>query len=141
MVDRNLVLRKIAELEAYLGQIKEFSGISLSDYKADWKAQRIVERTLQIMIETCIDIANHVISDSGMRIPENYSDAFRVLLENKAIDEGLFAIMDKMAKFRNVVVHQYETVDTEIVMTILKKHLGDFVKFKEAILSYLETCR
>jgi uncharacterized protein YutE (UPF0331/DUF86 family) len=34
--------------------------------------------------------------------------------------------MEKMAKFRNVVVHQYEEVDAEIVVAILKKTLRGF---------------
>jgi uncharacterized protein YutE (UPF0331/DUF86 family) len=47
--------------------------------------------------------------------------------------------MEKMAKFRNIIVHQYEEVDAEIVITILKKHLSDFERFKEAVLAYLKT--
>jgi uncharacterized protein YutE (UPF0331/DUF86 family) len=41
--------------------------------------------------------------------------------------------MVKMAKFRNIVVHQYETVDAEIVVLILRKHLDDFEKFSKAL--------
>ena len=51
MVDRALMGRKIAQMETYLGQVKEFSPTSLAAYKNDWKTQRIVERTLQILIE------------------------------------------------------------------------------------------
>ena len=138
MVDKAVILRKISELELYQKQIREFSDITLQDYKADWKTQRIVERTLQIMIETCADIANHIVSDRGMRSPTSYTDTFKVLFENNIIDSELFTIMEKMAKFRNIVVHQYEEVDAEIVIFILKKHLGDFERFKEAILAYLK---
>ena len=53
MVDKAVLLRKLSELETYLKQIREYAGIALRDYKADWKTQRIVERTLQLMIETC----------------------------------------------------------------------------------------
>ena len=116
----------------------EYSDITVDKYMSDWRTQRIVERTLQIMIETCADIANHIISDRNMRIPTGYSDTFKVLLENGAIDKDLFAVMEKMAKFRNIVVHQYEEVDAEIVIIILKKHLDDFIRFKEAILSSLK---
>ena len=138
MVDKSLIFRKISELEVYMKQIKEFSNITLDSYKADWKIQRIVERTLQMMIETCADIAAHIISDSGMRAPTTYADTFKVLSENNVIDAELLTIMEKMAKFRNVVVHQYEEVDAEIVVVILSKHLGAFDKFKEAILTYLQ---
>ena len=137
MADKNMVLRKLSTIDEYLKQIREFSGVSIDEYKSDWKSQRIVERTLQMLIETCADIANHIISDRNMRIPTGYSDTFRVLLENNVIDENLFAVMEKMAKFRNIVVHQYEEVDAEIVIIILRKHLGDFVRFRDAILGSL----
>ena len=137
MVDKAVVLRKLSELETYLKQVREFSGITLQLYKADWRTQRIVERTLQIMIETCADIANHIVSDRGMRVPTGYADTFGVLKENEVITPDLCGIMENMAKFRNIVVHQYEAVDAEIVLAILKRHLNDFERYREAILAYL----
>lgn len=137
MVDKTVILRKLSGLETYLKQIREFAGMTIQVYNADWRTQRIVERTLQMMIETCADIANHIVSDRGMRAPTGYADTFRVLMENAVINPDLSTIMEKMAKFRNVVVHQYEGVDAEIVIAILTKHLNDFERFREAILSYL----
>lgn len=138
MVDTLLILRKLSELENYYQQITEFKDITYDKYLADWKVQRIVERTLQIMIETCVDIAHHIISDKGLRAPETYADTFKVLCENNIINDDLFDIMSKMAKFRNIIVHQYERVDSEIVVTILKKHLNDFLNYKDAIVDYIQ---
>ena len=138
LVDKALVMRKITELELYLGQIGEFAAIGLEEYQGDWKTQRVVERTLQMLIETCADIANHIVSDNRMRTPTSYADTFRVLVENAVISAELFSVMEKMAKFRNVVVHQYESVDAEIVILVLRKHLGDFSMFKDAIISFLK---
>ena len=137
MVDKSLIGRKLAEMETYLGQIKEFSKISASAYKKEWKTQRVVERTLQILIELCIDIANHMISDKDMRLPTGYADAFRVLMENKILNKNLFRTMEKMAKFRNLIVHQYEKIDPAIVVSILHKNLKDFEKYKKAIIKFL----
>lgn len=137
LVDKTVIMRKLSELDTYLKQIREFTGMTLQDYISDWRTQRIVERTLQMMIETCADIANHIVSDRGMRAPTGYADTFSVLMENAVINPDLNTIMGKMAKFRNVVVHQYEGVDAEIVITILTKRLNDFERFREAILSYL----
>jgi uncharacterized protein YutE (UPF0331/DUF86 family) len=138
LVDKSLILRKISELEIYLKQIGEFSQITAAAYRGDWKSQRIVERTLQMMIETCADVAHHIISDRGLRAPVSYADAFEVLKENNVIDEDLASTMEKMAKFRNVVVHQYEVIDAEIVVAILRKHLEDFVRFRDAVLIHLK---
>ena len=134
MVDQTLILRKLAELEEYLGQIREFSLVSAEDYSGDWKTRRIVERTLQIMIELCIDIAGHIISDRRLRVPVSYADTFKSLTEAGLITPQISDIMEKMAKFRNIVVHQYEKVDTEIVIMILRKHLDDFLVFRDAVL-------
>ena len=139
MVDKRLVGRKLAQIDTYLNQIREFSKISLSRYKTDWKTERIVERTLQILVEVCIDIANHIISDKEMRLPTGYADTFKVLEENKVIGKKLCERLEKMAKFRNVVVHQYETIDPAIVVSILHRNLGDLEKYKKAILQYLSS--
>ncbi|MBU1209634.1 MAG: DUF86 domain-containing protein [Proteobacteria bacterium] len=137
MVDQLLIGRKLAQVDSYLGQMREFSKISLTAYKNDWKTQRIVERTLQILIEVCVDIANHIISDQGMRLPTGYADTFEVLQEVKVISKRLGVTMAKMAKFRNIVVHQYEKIDPVIVVSILRKNLIDFEKYKKAIINYL----
>lgn len=138
MVDKAVILRKTADLETYRKQLGEYSATTLTVYRADWKTQRIVERTLQMMVETCADIANHIVSDREMRLPTGYADTFKVLLENSVIDADLCAVMERMAKFRNIVVHQYEGVDAEIVIGILKNRLADFDRYRDAIVSYLK---
>lgn len=138
MVDETLVLRKLAELEEYYRQIQDYKDTTVEAYASDWKTQRIVERTLQMMIETSVDVAGHIISDQKYRVPASYADTFKVLYEEKIIDDALFSTMEKMAKFRNVVVHHYDKVDAEIVVVILKKHLGDFTSFQNAIIQFLK---
>ena len=138
MVDEALILRKLAELDQYYSQLKEYENTTVDQYSDDWKIQRIIERTLQMMIETCADIAGHIIADKGFRIPKSYADTFKVLLEEKILDKKLSAIMEKIAKFRNIVVHHYDKVDAEIVTAILKKDLADFISYKEAIILFLK---
>mgnify|MGYP001355604689 CR=1 FL=1 len=137
MVDKNLILRKISELEEYITQLEELKDVTVEEYSKDWKIQRAVERTLQIAIELCVDIANHIISDEGWRVPVSYSDTFKVLKENKVIDNELFSIMERMARFRNIIVYNYDKLDQTIILDILKKNLEDFMKYRDSILKWL----
>lgn len=137
MVDDALVLRKLAEFEEYSFQIQEYKGITVQQYQQDWKLQRIVERTLQMIIETCADIASHIISDRKYRILKSYAETFEILFENNLLTKDLFEMMKEMAKFRNIVVHHYDKVDAEIVVGILKKNLNDFTQYKDAIVNLL----
>jgi uncharacterized protein YutE (UPF0331/DUF86 family) len=92
-----------------------------------------------MMIETCVDIAGHLISDKELRVPTSYSDAFLSLKENRVLDEALFTRLKKMAKFRNVVVHHYDKVDAEIVVGILKRNLSDFIDYRDEIVRFLKS--
>lgn len=138
MVDEVLILRKLSELDDYYRQINEYVSVTVEGYSKDWKAQRIIERTLQMMIETCVDVAGHIISDQGFRIPKSYSDTFSVLHENNILDEWLYSSLKKMAQFRNVVVHQYDKIDSTIVVGILQNELNNFVAFKDTIIRYIK---
>jgi uncharacterized protein YutE (UPF0331/DUF86 family) len=139
MVDKSLILRKLSELDQYYKQIKEYEKTTLAQYLCDWKIQRIIERTLQMMIETCVDIASHIISDQEYRVPKSYSDTFKILYEEKIVSECLHNALEKMAKFRNIVVHHYDKVDAEIVIGILKKDLKDFKSYTDAIVSFIKS--
>jgi uncharacterized protein YutE (UPF0331/DUF86 family) len=111
----------------------------VAQYSGDWKIQRIIERTLQMMIETCVDITGHIIADKGYRVPKSYSDAFKVLHDEKIVSSRLFNALEKMAKFRNIVVHHYDKVDAAIVVGILKKDLKDFMDYKDTIIHFLKS--
>jgi uncharacterized protein YutE (UPF0331/DUF86 family) len=141
MVDEQLILRKLSDLQEYLDQIREFGGMTVRQYGTDWKTQRIIERTLQMMIECCIDIAGHIISEKGLRTPATYAESFAVLYETGIINGRLLGSLEKMARCRNLIVHRYDRIDAEIIVGILKKNLGDFTRFKDAVLAFLEADR
>lgn len=132
MVERELVLRKLAELELYLRQVSEYRDLTVEQYREDWKVQRIVERTLQMAFETCADIANHVIADRKLELPSTYAEAFEALERAGLLDRDLANVMIRMAGFRNVIVHEYTTVDARIVVRILSTHLVDLERFRIA---------
>jgi uncharacterized protein YutE (UPF0331/DUF86 family) len=105
LLDRNVILRKLSELDTYLGQIREYAKTTLREYKANWKTQRIVERTLQMMIETCVDVASHIVSDRNFRAPTGYADTFIVLAEN-AVNFMTRAFLHCRSCYRPVFRHQ-----------------------------------
>lgn len=111
---------------------------SFQEFVHNIRLRKAVERALQVTIEACLDIAQHVISEEGFRYPESNADAFVVLNEESIIPDALLPDLVNMAKFRNILVHEYIRLDNSVVYGVLKKHLGDFERFAEAIVSYLE---
>ncbi len=123
-------MRKLAELETYIKQMQEYS--------KDWKIQRIIERTLQMMIELCVDIANHIIADKKYRVPTSYSDTFQVLEEEGIISKKQYKTIKNMAQFRNTIVHHYDKIDEAIVVNILRRNLKDFFEYRDSVLKIIK---
>jgi uncharacterized protein YutE (UPF0331/DUF86 family) len=137
VVDRDLLRRKLAELAEYVTQVSEYRDLTAERYRADWKTQRVVERTLQMAIEVCLDIANHVLADRGRRAPSTYAETFEILREAGLISADLARVMIDMTGFRNVIVHEYARIDADTVVRILREHLEDFRRFETEALRWL----
>lgn len=138
MVDKILIMRKLTELETYIKQAQEYSTITVKKYSRDWKIQRIVERTLQMMIELCVDIANHIIADKKYRVPTSYSDTFQVLEEEGLVSKKQYKTMKKIAQFRNIIVQHYDKIDEAIVVNILRQNLKDFLEYRDSVLKIIK---
>ena len=138
MLDREVIESRLRFLREYLNDLKDYETISLSDYKTNKKDQRFVERTLHLACECCLDIAAHIISRVGLREPTDNKDLFIILFENRIISESTHRALIKMAKFRNIIVHDYARIEPEIVIGILKKDIEDFKQFAQQIIRYLD---
>ena len=137
MVDHDLLRRKLAELAEYVAQVSEYRDLTVERYRADWKTQRIVERTLQMAIEACVDVASHVLADRGLRAPSTYAETFEILVQAGLMPSDLGHTMIEMTGFRNVIVHEYARIDADVVVRILREHLEDFRRFETAALRWL----
>ena len=135
-VDRTVIESKLRFLKEYLSDLGEYEAIPLQAYRKSKKDQRFVERTLHLACECCMDVAAHIISRMNFREPRDNKDLFEILLENSILTEAVCSAMVKMAKFRNIVVHDYARIDPDIVVGILRKNLGDFKLFAAEILRF-----
>jgi uncharacterized protein YutE (UPF0331/DUF86 family) len=136
-VDRDLLLRRLADLDQYVDQVSEFRVATIDEYRRDWKTQRIVERTLQMAIEACLDVANHIVADRQLRVASTYAEIFDVLGDAGLLEQNLREAMIRMARFRNILVHDYARIDPGIVVRILHEGLDDFRRFREAVLGWI----
>jgi uncharacterized protein YutE (UPF0331/DUF86 family) len=129
-------LRLLSECLDELGLFQN-EAVSLRVYRDDVRLRRAVERDLQVATEICLDIGRRIIALEGLRYAEDNQDVFRILAAEQIVSQQLLEPLLSMARFRNLVVHDYAKIDDEIVYGILKKRLGDFDAFAEAVRVYL----
>lgn len=87
--------------------------------------------------EVCLDIGRRIIALEGFRYADDNQDVFRILAAERIVSRQLLEPLLSMARFRNLVVHDYAKIDDEIVYGILKKRLGVFDAYAETIRIYL----
>ncbi len=85
------------------------------------------------------DIAAHVISHVGAKVPDNYAVGFELLACNGVIDAGLAKKLIMAAGLRNRLQHQYQTADWRIVHASIGDGLGDFDSFIKAIRAFADS--
>lgn len=138
MVDKQKLARLIAELKDNLAQIKELQKIRKDKYISDWHIHDLADRKLQVIIELYLSIGDSIISEFKYRKPDTYSDIAKILFENKIINKDLEKQLIVITKFRNVLVHEYVSLNREIVYDHLKKDPAIIEKFVKQIKNILK---
>lgn len=123
MVDRDILLAKIDIIQRCLERIKTVTGLN-PDSLDDINIQDIFVLNLQRAIQATIDIAAHVVGSEGWKLPDTFKGNFKLLHQKKIIDGQLSDKMQKMVGFRNIAVHDYQSIDVEILKMILQKTSG-----------------
>lgn len=139
-VEDEAIAERLRALAEYVDELRAYRkrARSFRIYQSNKMLRRSVERALQIAIEACLDIGRRIIVLEGFRYPQDNRDVFQVLCEEGVIPEDLLPTMVNMARFRNVLVHEYVRVDDATVYGILKKRLEDFDAYARAVVDYLE---
>lgn len=136
MVNQGVVRVKLNGIENNLQRLKEKRNISLAQLKRSADLQDIILHNLQLAIQGCIDLAGHIISDAGWPAPDTLAGLFDVLAAHKIISSGLRDKLKKMAGFRNIIVHEYGSVDLDLVYRVLKRDVKDIYLFLKAVCVY-----
>lgn len=124
--------RKLAALDVQIRRLREFEGMSLEEYVADWRTAYVVERALEVTTGLCIDVTRHTLAERGLGIPGTYRGIFAAARDAGLIEPGLAMVLAHMCGFRNVLAHEGDRIDAGVVVRILTTDVKDFVRFREA---------
>ncbi|MCF6174392.1 MAG: DUF86 domain-containing protein [Victivallaceae bacterium] len=127
-----IIQKKTALLADYLTRLRsELNDVTFARFNSNWAMQRMTERSLQVMIEIIIDIAERVIAIENAGPAETAGRAIEKLVELKVITKPDPYV--DMVRFRNLIVHRYEAIEPELLYTIATAKLSDFDSFMQEL--------
>ena len=131
-----VVFNKIESIERCVRRINE---IYSEETFEDYLYQDALILNIQRACQQSIDLAMYIVSKSGLGIPKKSSEAFTKLVEGKVISKDIGLIMEKMVGFRNVIIHEYQSVDINILRFIATEGKLDFLRFTREIIEFMKT--
>jgi len=133
MPDKDVVMAKAAIIQRCLKRIQETTHLDPESLN-DIDKQDIFVLNLQRAVQAVIDLATHIVASEGLGLPDTIKDNFHLLYEGKIIRKQLSKKMEAMVGFRNIAVHNYQSLNEGILKSILGKDLADLEEFYTTVL-------
>jgi uncharacterized protein YutE (UPF0331/DUF86 family) len=130
----DVVLNKKESIERCIKQIRHYySTSSVEPFEEDYLRQDAIALNLQRACEHCIDLANYTIRVRKLGLPKESRDSFRLLADNRIIPRELSSRLEGMVGFRNVLVHEYQRLDINLMVDVIENRLDDLLHFVDKI--------
>jgi uncharacterized protein YutE (UPF0331/DUF86 family) len=117
-------------MNQYLAELSEYGSITLEDYRTLRERQLAIERLIQLIVQTGIDINYQILKCLDIESPNNARDALFQIVELGILEEHLAVQLAESIKLRNLLVHLYKKIDPDIVHSLIANILRDYPRYQ-----------
>jgi len=132
-LDADVVRARCGEIEQAVDRLTRIRATGRDAFLADADAKDIACYRLLLAIEGALALCYHVSARQLKRVPDDYAGCFAGLSDAGLIPADLSIRLQQMARFRNLLVHVYWTVDYGRVFDVMETDLGDLRDFSRII--------
>jgi uncharacterized protein YutE (UPF0331/DUF86 family) len=130
----DVLLNKAATIERCVARAREEYEANPAEFAINFTRQDAAILNIQRACEAALDIGQHIIRRESLGIPQSARDVFSLLAQAHWIETTMAEQMKRMVGFRNVAVHDYQTLQLPITVNIITLHLQEFIEFNKQVL-------
>lgn len=130
----DVLLNKAASIERCVARAREEYATDPNSFATNFTRQDAAILNIQRACEAALDMGQHIIRRESLGLPQSARDVFTLLAQAGWIGESLAESMKRMVGFRNVAVHEYQTLQLPITLNIITNHLDEFAAFSRSML-------
>jgi len=134
MVD-DVLINKASSIERFVARAREEYDKDTDSFATDFTRQDAAILNIQRACEAALDMGQHLIRRERLGVPQGARDVFQLLSQGGWVSPSLLTNLKNMVGFRNIAVHEYQTLQLPITVAIITQHLGDFLAFSSFILT------
>lgn len=132
----DIVINKAATIERCVARAREEYAVHPEQFSQDYTRQDAAILNIQRACEAALDMGQHIIRREKLGVPQSSRDVFTLLARGGWIDSPLAEALKRMVGFRNIAVHDYQSLHVPIVVHIIEKHLDEFLAYSTAMLRH-----
>jgi uncharacterized protein YutE (UPF0331/DUF86 family)/predicted nucleotidyltransferase len=138
-IDKKLLLKRLDELLRNVTMMKEkYVDKDVSWLLKDLERAYAFERSIHRALEAMLDICRHIVSAKRLGLAEYYSDYPLRIAEANLMDSQMAASISKLAKLRNILIHEYTELNYEKLLDEARKLVNELSpKFTEWLRKFL----
>jgi uncharacterized protein YutE (UPF0331/DUF86 family) len=137
MVRSDIIQARLATLAEYLDLLRVRRVRSMADLLADIREYHATLYELQMACQIVLDISSHILAADFSRRADRYRDVILGLGSEGVLPGDFAQRISGVAGFRNILIHEYLTVDPQRVYQMLQTGLDDLSRFGEYVSVYL----
>lgn len=118
--------------------IKRIQDDFQDDFKSNYTKQDAIILNIERACQAAIDMGNRMVRIRNLGLPQSNRDTFIKLEKDGIISADLSKNLQAMTGFRNLAVHDYGSMNLEVVITIIENNLEDLVTFAELMVRQVE---
>jgi uncharacterized protein YutE (UPF0331/DUF86 family) len=135
---KDIVVNKVQSIQRCIKRARDELELAGTGFREDYTRQDAAILNITRACEQALDLANHIIRTHKMGIPTSSRESFDLLERQGVIPNDLAAKLRKMIGFRNTAVHQYQQLNIDIVIEIIRSGLDDLIAFTDAIIGFVD---
>ncbi len=135
MNESDVVLAKLDNLQRCIHRIEQQLPVDIKKLQSDWDIQDIISLNLQRAVQSCVDASSIILSVSGEFSPNSMRQCFEQLHSADILSKSVCDNMCKAVGLRNIIVHEYESTDWQIIHDVVTHHLDNFRKFSKELMT------
>lgn len=130
----DVLINKAATIERCVKRAREEYARGPESFALDFTRQDAAILNIQRACEAALDMGQHLIRRERLGIPQGARDVFALLAQGGWIDPELADGLKRMVGFRNIAVHDYESLQLPITVSIIQTRLDDFLHYSQTLL-------
>ena len=136
-LDADVIRGRCGEITEALERLQRIRTGGRDAFLADSDTRDVACYRLLLAIEAALALCYHVSARQLRQVPDDYAGCFAGLARASVIPSDLSGRLQRMAKFRNLLVHVYWKVDYGRVFDAIETDLGDLRDFSQTIAALL----